>query len=103
MFALLRQLAARTESSNLVHAHVEKLLELCIFFGLRLWAIFDEDCVVVVVDEYVEVVAENCRSLEERIMRLKASVRPHLEVELVVVSTLTDTSVLNRILHAANR
>ena len=88
---------------DLVDAHVEEFLELGVLFALGLGAVFDEDRVVVVVHEDVEVVTENGGSLEERIVRLDATVGPDLDDELVIVGALTDTGVLDGVLDASHR
>ncbi len=103
MFALLRQLAARTESSISLTRHVEKLLEGGVFLAGLGRRFFEVHGVLVVVDEDVEVVAKNGGGLEQRVLRGDAAVGPDVEDELVVVGHLADPGGFHGILDAGDR
>ena len=88
---------------DLVHAHVEQLLQLDIFLAHPGWRFVELNHVLVKVNEDVEVMAQNRRGLEQGVVRGDTSVRPELEDELVVIGALTDAGVLDSVFHARDR
>src|SRR5208283_1729307 len=66
------------------------------FFLLSLSFLFE-------INEDGELVLENLRCVGQRILRLKASVRPDLQGQLVIVGNLGDAGLGNRIAHLAHR
>ena len=61
------------------------------------------DDVFVEVDENVEVMAQNGRGLQQRVVRGQAAIGPDFEDELVVIGALTDAGVFDRVFHAGHR
>src|SRR4029453_14084250 len=55
------------------------------------------------IHEHVEVVSQNRRGLEQRLVWRQTSVGPDFKDELVVIGALTDTSVFDRVLDARDR
>src|SRR4029077_2697956 len=53
--------------------------------------------------EHVEVVSQNRRGLEQRLVRRQASIGPDFKDELVVIGALTDTGIFDRVLDARDR
>ena len=85
---------------DLVDTHVEELLQLDIFFAHASWRLIEFDHFLVVVDEYVEVMPNNRGSLEQRVIGSESAVGPDLQNEFVIIGTLTDPGVFDRILNA---
>jgi hypothetical protein len=101
MLALLRQLAARTESSISLTLMLRSLRARR-FPRSGLPGRPRTRRLVVVVDEHVEVVAQDGGGLEQGVVRADAAVGPDVEHELVVVGVLADAGVFHGVLHAGD-
>ena len=88
---------------DLVHTHVEQLLELDVFFAHASRCLVELDYFFVVVHKDIEVVPQNRRRLEQCVIRRQTSVGPDFENELVVIGALTDPGVFDGILDTRDR
>jgi len=88
---------------DLVDAHVEELAELAVFLGLRFRGGFEFDEAVVVIDEDVEVLAEDGAGLGEGRVRGDAAIGPEFEDEFVVVGFLADPAIFDPVADAGDR
>src|SRR4029077_6474661 len=88
---------------DLIHAHVEQLLELYVLFAHPGRRFVELDHVFVEVDENIEVMAQNRRGLEQRVIRRQSPVGPDFQDEFVVIGALTNAGIFDRVFHARDR
>src|SRR5262249_20754563 len=99
---VVRAIGRAHAQRDVVHGHIEQLLQLEIFFADAGGRLVEFDHFFVVVHKDVEVMPQNRRRLEQRVIGRQAPVGPDFENQFVVVGALTDTSVLYSILHACD-
>src|SRR5260370_17511330 len=88
---------------DLIHAHVEQLLELYVLFAHPGRRFVELDHVFVEVDKNIEVMTQNRRGLEQRVVRRQSSVGPDFQNEFVVIGALTNAGIFDRVFHARDR
>src|SRR5438552_6681560 len=85
---------------NFIHAHVEQLLELQILLAYPSRGLVEFDHFLVEFHEHIQMMPQNRRGLKQRIIGGQSTIGPDLQNELVVIGTLTDTRVFDRVLDA---
>ena len=88
---------------DLIHAHVEQLLELYVLFAHTGRRFVELDHVFVEVDENIEVMAQNRGGLEQRVLWGQSPVGPDFEDEFVIIGALTNAGIFDRVFHARDR
>src|SRR6266516_5302422 len=88
---------------DLIHAHVEQLLELYVLFAHTGRRFIELDYIFVEVDKNIEVMAQNRGGLEQRVVRRQSSVGPDFQDEFVIIGALTNAGIFDRVFDARDR
>jgi len=88
---------------DLIDAHIEQFFEFSILFVLRFWGLIEFDLAVVVVDEDIQMMAQNGAGLGQGVMRRDATVGPHIQDQLIEVRLLADPRVFHRVFDPVHR